>query len=153
MTDHGEAFDPVTIKHLEFIQTVIARLANDSFLMKGWAVTVAGAFFGVAVNQMNWRVAAIGLLPLLAFWGLDAYFLSRERMYRQMYEAVRIGDTRVEPLSMDYRPFIEKGQWLLWREPRPVWLRTFWSRTLWLFYIPSVAVGIALIVVGGVHWK
>jgi hypothetical protein len=33
------------LKHLEFVQAVITRLANNSFLMKGWALTVAGAFY------------------------------------------------------------------------------------------------------------
>jgi hypothetical protein len=39
--------DDITIKHLEFIQGVIGRLATDSFLMKGWAVTVGGAFWAL----------------------------------------------------------------------------------------------------------
>ncbi len=152
MPTKRDGLDDVTVKHLEFIQAVITRLATDSFLMKGWAVTIGGVFYGFAVRDLNWRIAVIGLLPIVAFWGLDAYFLSRERMYRAMYEAVRINDPRVEPLSMDYRPFIQKGHWLSWRKPRPVWWRTLWSRTLSLFYIPSLAVGIALILLGGFHW-
>jgi hypothetical protein len=42
--------DSAWLKHLEFIQAVITRLANDSFLRKGWALTVAGAFYGFAVK-------------------------------------------------------------------------------------------------------
>jgi hypothetical protein len=45
-----EALDDQQIKHLEFVQAVIIRLANDSFLMKGWALTVAGLIFGFAVD-------------------------------------------------------------------------------------------------------
>ena len=42
---HGHPpLDEVVVKHLELIQAVITRLANNSFLMKGWALTVTGAF-------------------------------------------------------------------------------------------------------------
>src|SRR5947209_64112 len=101
-----EALDDLGVKHLEFIQGVIGRLANDSFLMKGWALTVGGAFFGFSVKDLNWRIAAVGLLPVVAFWGLDAYFLSRERMFRALYDAVRTRDPRVEQFSMNYRVFM-----------------------------------------------
>ena len=33
------------IKHLEFIQGVINRLASDSFRMKGWCVVLVAALF------------------------------------------------------------------------------------------------------------
>jgi hypothetical protein len=32
------------IKHLEMIQAVISRLANNSFLLKGWSITLVSAF-------------------------------------------------------------------------------------------------------------
>lgn len=35
-------FDEARIKHLELIQAVIGRLGINGFLMKGWALTVAG---------------------------------------------------------------------------------------------------------------
>jgi len=33
------------------VQAVITRLGNDSFLVKGWAVTVNGVFLGFAVSS------------------------------------------------------------------------------------------------------
>jgi hypothetical protein len=62
---------------------------SDSFLMKGWALTVAGAFYGFAVKGTAWQVAAIGLMPVVVFWGLDAYFLRQERLFRGLYDQVR----------------------------------------------------------------
>ena len=82
--------DDKQIRHLEFIQAVIPRLANNSFLMKGWALTVAGLIFGFAVDQGSWRIAAAALLPVAGlFWGLDAYFLRQERLSRKLYDAAR----------------------------------------------------------------
>ena len=76
----SQQLDDAQIKHLEFIQAVITRLANNSFLMKGWALTVAGLIFGFA-----------------------AYFLRQERLFRRLYDAVRRSDPPVEPFSMDTR--------------------------------------------------
>jgi hypothetical protein len=86
---------------LEFVQAVIGRLANDSFLMKGWAVTVAGLIFGFAADQKSWQIAAAALIPVAAFWGLDAYFLRQERLFRCLYDAVRRSEPSVEPFLMD----------------------------------------------------
>jgi hypothetical protein len=127
------------IKHLEFIQTVIGRLANNSFLMKGWALTVAGLIFGVAAEQGSWRIAAAGLLPVLAFWGLDAFFLRQERLFRRLYDAVRRGDARVEPFSMDT---------LGHSATVSSWGATVLSNTLLLFYGVLTLLGLILIVVG-----
>lgn len=41
-TSGYESFEDQRIKHLDMLQAVIGRLGNDSFLVKGWAVTVAG---------------------------------------------------------------------------------------------------------------
>lgn len=98
MLDYSD-FDERRIKHLELVQAVIGRLGNDSFLLKGWAVTVSGAFFGFAVNAKSWELALASVLPTLAFWGLDAYFLRNERLFRQLYEHVR-RDRDVEPFFM-----------------------------------------------------
>lgn len=141
------SFDDAKMKHLEFIQSVIARLASDSFLMKGWGLTVSAAFFGFSAKDLDVRLAAVGLLPLVAFWGLDAYFLSRERMYRAMYEAVRVGSAEVAPFSMDYRPF--KSDWwkLRCNQDKPNWWCTLRAATLVWFYGPILLVGAVLIAV------
>src|SRR6202035_2155742 len=107
--------------------------------MKGWALTVGGAFFGFSVKDLNPRIAAVGLLPVLCFWGLDAYFLSRERMFRRLYDAVRTSDPHVEPFSMNYKLFMT---------PQCRWRSTVRSITLWPFYVPILGVGVAAIIAG-----
>jgi hypothetical protein len=72
-------------KHLELIQGAIDRLGGNGFLLKGWAVTVAGAFLGFAVDARNPLLALVAILPTVAFWGLDAYFLRCERLFRRLY--------------------------------------------------------------------
>jgi len=39
------------IKHLELIQTVISRMARNSFILKGWGVTLISAIFALTVGK------------------------------------------------------------------------------------------------------
>ena len=65
------------VKHLEFVQSVINRLASDSFRMKGWAVVLVAALLILVLLAREGRIefAYIGFVPVLVFWGLDGYFL------------------------------------------------------------------------------
>lgn len=74
------------IAHLGFIQNVINRMGNNSFLLKGWSVALLAASFALAADNAERKVLWAALLPLLVFWWLDAYFLRQERMYRKLYD-------------------------------------------------------------------
>lgn len=77
------------IKHLEFIQAVVTRMASNSFLLKGWSVTLAVALLGLAAKDSNVKFAFLALIPPICFWALDAYYLRQERLYRKLYDQVR----------------------------------------------------------------
>jgi hypothetical protein len=73
------------LKEIDIIQDIIKRMAFDSFMIKGWAITL------VVVTLLHkgagWQ-AVLAFLPLVVFWFLDAYFLQQERMYRKLYNWV-----------------------------------------------------------------
>ena len=92
-------------QHLGFIQTAISRQAGNSFLVKGWSLTVAALFYGYAANQDSWAVAVVGVVAVAAFGWLDAFYLRQERLFRLLYERARVVDTDVELFSMDTRAF------------------------------------------------
>lgn len=100
--------DEKLIKHLEMIQGVVNRLAGNSFAMKGWSVTLVSALVAIAVDKGDGGFALAGLLPALLFWILDGYFLWQERLFRQLFEAVRLG-RRNKPedfFTMDTSPYL-----------------------------------------------
>lgn len=99
MDGYGD-FDEKRIKHLELIQAVISRLGNDAFLMKGWAITLAGAFLAFAVNSDNVWLAVASAFPTMVFWGLDTYFLRAERLFRKLYGRVRERSADIAPFFM-----------------------------------------------------
>jgi hypothetical protein len=74
------------LKHLEFIQNVITRLNGNSFLIKGWSVTIVAALFALAAKDSDTRLLLVAYVPVFAFWFLDGFFLSYERRYRDLYE-------------------------------------------------------------------
>lgn len=75
-------------KHLDFINGVIGRLAGNSFQMKSWNVALAAAAIGFAASKdSHGTAAAFAVVPSLAFWFLDGYYLGLERLYRELYRA------------------------------------------------------------------
>ncbi len=89
------------LKHLEFIQGVINRMATTSFLLKGWAITITGGLLALTFKEINRRYLYISAAVLMLFWLLDAIYLAHERNFVRLYEKVRrLKDEEVD-FSMD----------------------------------------------------
>ena len=123
------------LKHLELIQGVINRMASNSFRLKEWTVVLVSAILIFAAREDSGEAALIGLLPAAVFWGLDAYFLRRERLYRALYDHVRMLEPHEIDLGMDTDMFAGK---------KLRWHRSLISRTLLPYYL---AVAIAVVAV------
>ena len=87
------------LKHLEFIQNTITRMAHNSFLLKGWCITVVGAIIGLNKDGIDWEITMLAIFLTLMFWILDGYFLSQERYFRARYDEVRQKD----PKDIDFK--------------------------------------------------
>ena len=117
------------VKHLEFIQNVINRMSNNSFLLKGWNVTVSSAILALNISSPNPLFAIVALLSSLSFWGLDAYYLRQERLFRSLYDNLRVSATtkkakNVEVFSLNTDKYETQV---------PSWFRTLWSKSIiWL---------------------
>ncbi len=126
------------VKHLEMIQAVVARLGNNAFLIKGWAITVAGAFLAFAVNRDKWGLAVAALAPTLLFWILDTSFLRNERLFRDLFDRVRKGLEAPFYMGATAPQYVkrikleaEEGKR---EEDIGSRMRTFWREALVLFY-------------------
>lgn len=83
--DNFPKLDEVQFREINLIQDIIKRMANNSFLVKGWSVTL------VVVTMLLKGTSShilIAFIPVIAFWILDAYYLRQERMYRELYKWV-----------------------------------------------------------------
>lgn len=79
---------PEEIKHLEFVQNVIARMNSNSFQIKGISITIIAALFAVYAAKPNVVFILIAIIPTILFWLLDAYYLQQERKYRLLYDNI-----------------------------------------------------------------
>jgi hypothetical protein len=103
-------FDQARIAHLQMIQSVIARMAGNCFALKAASVTLttgAVALLSAAKSASSPYYVVAGVLPIVTFWWLDAKYLQLERLYRQLYDAVRRNEAS-EPFAMDTRPYVTK---------------------------------------------
>lgn len=113
------------IKHLEMLQGVINRMANNSFLLKGWSVILVSALFALAAKDSQIYFIYLAYFPVIAFWHLDGYFLWQERLYRKLYDKVRLKNESEIDYSMDTRPIMGEVT---------SWARTSLSKTLLIFH-------------------
>lgn len=88
------------LKHLEFIQNTIKRMAGNSFLLRGWSITLVIAIFTFASQTYNPIYFWIALFVTVVFWLLDSYYLSQERRFRCVYDEVRVKDESAIDFSM-----------------------------------------------------
>jgi len=123
--ENKESLKEYMIKEIEIIQDTIKRMAFNSFMIKGWAITlvvVALLLKGTDKYQI-W----IAFIPLLVFWFLDAYFLWQERMYRKLYEWVINNRLKTDEYLFDMNAYRFKDE----VQSR---LRIMFSITLGWFY-------------------
>lgn len=79
------------IAHLGFIQGVITRMGTNSFLLKGWSVTLVAALFALAAKDSDKHFMLLAYFPVFLFWALDGFFLHQETLFRKLYEEVAAG--------------------------------------------------------------
>jgi hypothetical protein len=112
-------------KHLAMILGIVDRLSINSFLLKGWSVVLVSALFALAAKDTNSVFVYLCYFPAFAFWGLDGYFLWQERLYRTLYDKVRLLPEDNVDFSMDTSPV---------RELTKSWIETCFSKTLFAFH-------------------
>jgi hypothetical protein len=73
--------------YLTLVQGVISRMASNSFVVKGWSVTLTAALLGFAAKDNDPSFAWIAAGATAVFGLLDARYLALERVYVTMYES------------------------------------------------------------------
>ena len=124
-------------KHLDMIQAVVTRLAGNSFLLKGWSVTLVSALFAFAAKDSKPAFAFLAFVPVIVFWLLDGYFLSQERTFRAIFDVVRQKtesdiDFSMSPAQLNADP--------------PSWGGALFSKTVVLFHGMLIAAIVAVMI-------
>lgn len=118
------------LKHLEFIQAAIARMATNSFLFKGWAITIAAGLTAFAAVDTKTALLVIALLTTLMFWGLDGYYLWLERGFVLLHNEV----AAKHESEIDFCMSVNKDH------AARRWFRACWRPHLWIFYAAIIVI-------------
>ena len=122
-------------KHYEFLQAAVSRLAGNSFSIKGWAVALVAVLGGFAAKDSDPRYIFGLWLPALCFWGLDAYYLRQERLFRALYDDAIQPASKVPVYSMNTKAYQSKVNGIF---------KVAFSRTILLLHVPIFAFVLAL---------
>ncbi len=96
------------LKEIDIIQDIIKRMAFNSFMIKGWAITLV--VLTLLLKGTEKYQVWLAFIPLLVFWFLDAYFLWQERMYRKLYEWVINNRLKTEEYLFDMNAYRFKNE-------------------------------------------
>jgi hypothetical protein len=123
------ADNPGVIAHINLLQGIINRLANNSAGCKTWCITLVAALLALAGATRAPAIVAFALIPVVVFGFLDSMYLAQERAYRGLYgrivAAVRNGSYSRENVFDARAPIGGAGR---------VW-SAFWSWAVWPVYL------------------
>ena len=101
-----EPLEKFFIEEIKIIQDIIKRLAFNSFMIKGWAITLVVVTLLLKGDKYQ---VLISFIPLIVFWFLNAYFLWQERMYRKLYDWVISNRLKTDEYLFDMNAYRFEG--------------------------------------------
>ena len=129
--------DDQRLEHLKMIQRAIERMAQNSFVLKGWSVTLATGMLAVAIGKDNAAFAILALLPAAALWGLDAFYLREERLFRGHHDNVCAAFGTSDPVTFSMDTSKITG-------PQRSWFRTLFAKVVIGLHGPLILVILAV---------
>lgn len=130
-------------KEIDLIQACIERMSKNSFMLKGWALTILAGMIAVLKSEIVsdvWLLCVV-TIPFVCFWLLDAYFIQTERKYRKLYEWM-IRERKIGNMEFQYDLNPQR-----FRNDVDKLRKTMMSKTLCLFYAIPIMSMIVLAVI------
>lgn len=129
-------------KHLEMIQSVINRMAQNSFMIKGWCLTLIVALFALIKDSLNYITILVSIISIIFFGFLDAYYLMLERRYRKLFDIVR----EKKENDIDYNMETPKG----YKNENTTYFQALFSKSIIFYYgaliIIYICIGLCIII-------
>ena len=126
-------------KEIDLIQACINRMAQNSFMVKGWAITLIAVVLALLPESFDVALlCSVGVIATLCFWYLDAFFLRTERLYRWKYDWVIARRSETTEYAYDLNPN-NSNMWLPVdgkSRKAPTVLRMMFTKTVTPIYVP-----------------
>lgn len=124
-------------KEIDLIQACITRMAQNSFIVKGWMISLLVAVIAILPDKVDTNIVCIvGILVVLCFWYLDGFFLYMEKLYRYKYNWVIKNRNESDEYFYDLNP-MNKDMWNKGSKDISVF-STMFSKTLWPMYLTII---------------
>ena len=133
-------------KEIDLVQDVIKRMASNSFEVKKWLIGIFTIILVFKHDELlggNLQLIWLLLIPVLCFWYLDSFFLSTEKLYREIYIwNLENRSSTFDEYLYDLNTFVRKnskgGTDNLILEANNIWNVSI-SSTIWPFYfLPTI---------------
>lgn len=135
-------------KEIDLIQSCISRMADNCFRLKEWYVSLIAVVLSVLISQ-KCDIVLISLFVFgitSVFWGLDAFYLRMETLYRWKYEWV------IKKRGMGEKNFLydlnphNRNMWLDENEKKDGFCKFVFNNTLIPLYLSVIAVTIVVLI-------
>lgn len=95
----------ILYKEIDLIQSCINRMAQNSFVVKGWLIALVAVVLALLPEKFNLTfLCFISIVLIVCLWYLDAFFLKMERLYRWKYNWVITNRMRSDEFIFDLNP-------------------------------------------------
>jgi hypothetical protein len=137
-------------KHLDYLQAIITRHNTNSFMLKGWAITLLSALLALSGAIKEPNISLVAIMPILIFWCLDTFYLSNERCFVDLFNAAVKGEYEIpkkKTLKKDFKVTNENSEkdiikdfdmnfmkFKIWKDN--TWWTVFRSKTILWYYLP-----------------
>lgn len=125
------------------IQNIITRMAQNSFYIKAWTVTLIAGILVLTFSILNLIIFGALLGISMFFWVLDSYYLKLERLFRRLYNQ-KVQDFNDDQkrdsmllFDMNIQPYIELEKKVV---------RIMISKSEVLFYFPIVLIVVTFLI-------
>lgn len=129
-----DSWPEMHIKHLEFIQNVIARTSGQSANLKNYCMSVIAGLVGLTAAVNKPYILLFTVLIVIVFACLDANYLRIEKAFRSQYDQVRKEPLEKQPDFLITTGFVSAHSLLT----------ACWSWSIWWFYAPLVFILLAI---------
>lgn len=73
----------ILYKEIELVQSCINRMAQNSFVVKGWLIALVAVVLALLPEKFDLTfLCIVSTVLIVCLWYLDAFFLKMERLYR-----------------------------------------------------------------------
>lgn len=113
----------IMFKEIDLIQSCITRMSQNSFIVKGWLITLLTVILTLKPEIIDVDILClICAFSTLFFWALDAFSLKTEKLYRMKYEWVIKNRINSDDYMFDLNPYnsemwIKKNDKKSFKEP------------------------------------